>query len=76
LAGSDYTPVSGTLNFADGDTRKTIWVTVVNDDLVENDETLRLVLVKATGGATLSAPSEATLVIRDGKSIFLPLIDR
>jgi len=75
-AGDDYTPVSGKLDFADGETRKTFSVAVVDDVLNESDETLRLVLANATGGAVLSAPSEATLVIRDSESIFLPLIVR
>jgi hypothetical protein len=43
-AGSDYTATSGTLVFAPGETSKTIGVPVVNDTVVEPDETFALTL--------------------------------
>ena len=51
-AGSDYTTTSGKLVFAPGETSKTISVPVVNDTVVEPDETFTL---------TLSQPSNAGL---------------
>ena len=45
-AGTDYTPTSGTVTFAPGETSKTIAVSVMGDTEVEGDETLT---VKWTG---------------------------
>jgi parallel beta-helix repeat protein len=51
--GVDYTPTSGTLTFADGETTKTFCVPVLNDSLIEGTETIGLLLSDATGGALL-----------------------
>src|SRR5213079_3010738 len=50
--GVDYTLASGTLTFAPGVTNQNISITVVNDALDEDDETIQI---------TLSSPSNATL---------------
>lgn len=51
-AGSDFTPATGTLTFAPGETSRSIAVSVAGDTTVESDETL---------GLNLSAPAGATL---------------
>lgn len=57
-AGSDFTSVTGTLSWADGDTAdKSFNVPIVNDTLVEPTETVRLTLSSPTGGATLGTAS-------------------
>src|SRR6185436_18328405 len=53
--GTDYTVVSGTLVFADGETEKTILLPVVNDGVTEPEETVELTLsgvpdLEALGG--------------------------
>lgn len=53
-APSDYTATSGTLTFAPGVTSQTFSIPIVNDSVVESDETVNL---------TLSNPSNATLGI-------------
>jgi hypothetical protein len=53
LAGSDYLPVSGTLNFAPLQTTQTITVSVLGDTRYENNETFQLVLDNAIN-ATIS----------------------
>jgi hypothetical protein len=50
--GVDYTLAGGTLTFNPGDITKNISITIVNDALDENDETIVV---------TLSSPSNATL---------------
>jgi hypothetical protein len=62
-AGSDYTPVTGVLTFGLGETVQTFTVPIINDPIVEPDETVNLILGAPTGGATLGAPAAATLTI-------------
>jgi hypothetical protein len=64
-AGADYQAASGTLTFAPGQTRQTITIGLLDDGLVEGDETLQVTLSGATGGAVLGSPQAATLTIVD-----------
>jgi ribosomal protein L35AE/L33A len=65
-AGSDYTSSSGTVSWAAGETgAKTFSVTIVNDVLVEGDETIIIALSNPTGGARLGTNNSATLTIVD-----------
>jgi uncharacterized repeat protein (TIGR01451 family) len=66
-AGSDFTLVAGTLNWADGDMApKTITVTLIDDiEAAEPNETVEVTLSNATGGATIGAPATTTLTIVD-----------
>ena len=57
-AGADYEALTaGTLTFAEGDTKKTITVTVKGDDMDEDDETLKVML---------SSPTIATIDVGTG----------
>src|SRR4051794_38092316 len=62
-AGSDYTSASGTLTFADGELTKTFTIPILNDTLVEPDETVNITLSNPAGGATLGSQSSAMLTI-------------
>ena len=62
-AGNDYTPVSGTLTFAPGETSKTVPVPIVNDSVAEPTETFTLNLSNASG-ATIT-DSQGVGTIRD-----------
>jgi hypothetical protein len=64
--GSDYTPRSGTLSWANGDTAgKTFSVPIINDSLDEPDEEIRLELSNPTGGATLGHKDWAIVTFID-----------
>ncbi|MEN1727948.1 MAG: Calx-beta domain-containing protein, partial [Pseudomonadota bacterium] len=65
-AGSDYTAITGTLSWADGDSASQSFMVMITDDTIdEPDETIGLLLSNVTGGATLGAPSTAALTITD-----------
>jgi hypothetical protein len=66
-AGPDYTSVSGTLVFGDGETTKSILLPIANDGIAEPDETLRISLTSATI-ETLGSPAIATVTIQDNNT--------
>lgn len=61
-AGTDYTSVSGTLNFGYDDTEKTITVSTTSDSELENSESLVLKLSNPSG-ADLASPRQTAVVI-------------
>ena len=77
-AGSDYTAASGTLTFGDGETNKTFTVAILQDTVVEGNETVNLVLSGVTGGATLGTPNRAVLIITESSQyrVYMPLVLR
>lgn len=64
-AGSDYTSITGTLQFANGETRKTFTVNILNDGLVEPAETFQIVLSSPSAGAVLGTRATASGRITD-----------
>ncbi len=65
-SGSDFTALSGTVTIAAGATTATINITVINDIVVEGNETVILTLSSVTSGlATLGSPVSATNTIAD-----------
>jgi Glucose / Sorbosone dehydrogenase/PA14 domain/Calx-beta domain len=65
IAGSDYSAQSGTVTFAPGDSSKIVQVAITGDTLIEANETFKLNLSNATGGATIGAKNSATVFIQD-----------
>ncbi len=61
---ADYTPTLVPLTFNAGDTVKNITVPIVNDPLIENDETVTMELTNVLGALSLQ-PSQAELTIVD-----------
>jgi RHS repeat-associated protein len=68
---SDYTNTPITVNFANGETSKTVTIPIVNDTEFETDETVNLTLSNPTGGAILGTQTTATLTIVDND---LPMV--
>jgi hypothetical protein len=66
-AGADYTAVSGTLTFNNSG-RQTFTIPILNDSLVENNETILLTLSNATGGTSIGTGGNTTLTILDEDS--------
>lgn len=66
----DYSNSPIAVSWADGDTApKTITIPIVDDSLIEPDETVNLSLSTPTGGATLGTQNTATLTILDNDSV-------
>ena len=63
--GENYITTSGALTFNDGDTTKTFSVPIVDNNFVQGTVNLSVILSNPTGGATLIAPTNATLSILD-----------
>ena len=70
-AGDDYTAASGSLTFNAGETSKTIQVSIIDDSVVDNNETLTITLSNASG-ADIS-DGQATGTITDGDTETSPL---
>jgi hypothetical protein len=67
-AGSDYTAASGTLSWAPNETAaKTIQVSIVNDTVVEGNETVNIALSNPNG-AQISGTNPVVLTITDNDS--------
>jgi hypothetical protein len=67
---SDYETATGTLSFAAGQTSKTFRILIVDDLLVEGNETIDLVLWNPTGlNVTLGSPITSQLTIVDNDTV-------
>ena len=62
-AGVDYVTPNTSLNFASGETSKTVNIQICPNTVSEPDETVNLVLSNPTGGATVGTPGTAILTI-------------
>jgi len=67
----DFATVVGSFSFAAGETSKTFLVPIINDGYAEGDETFSVGLSNPTG-ATLGAPSTATVTINDNETTDQP----
>jgi hypothetical protein len=65
-AGADYTALTQTVSWADGDTAtKTVALIVSDDDADEPNETVVVTIANPTGDATVGTPASATVTILD-----------
>lgn len=68
VVGSDYEALTGSINFTDGESgTKNIVLKLINDNIHEKNETVKIKLSQATGGATLLL-DETTVTIQDDDS--------
>jgi len=59
----DYTPVSGTVTFNSGDTQKIVYVPIIGDEIIEEDERVGM---RIEGDYVESSYSEAQILNDDG----------
>ncbi len=64
-AGSDYTATSGTLTFAPGETVQTAKIPLLDDDIIEPDETFNVTLSNPSSNVTLGAVKQTSILIHD-----------
>ena len=81
-AGVDFSVPPGVLSFAPGEITKTIPVTIIDDQLVEGNETI-IVTLAAPSGAIMGSKPSGTVTIRDNEgaaggpnAVYLPLLRR
>ena len=66
----DYESTAGSLNFAAGETSKTISIPLVDDSYAEGNESFALTLTNATGsGSTLGSPAKTVVTITDNDAV-------
>ena len=63
IAGKDYHDDKGTLTFQAGETKKTITVRLINDEVPEQAENFTVHLVNASQNAYIKPPGMATVVL-------------
>ena len=68
IAGTDFTPSSGVLSFADSETQKTFTIPIIDNSVPNQEKTFTVVLSNPTGGASLGSRTSATVAIEDEES--------
>ena len=69
VSGSDFVQSTGSLSFSPGDTRRTIQVAVLDDTREEPDETFRMVLENARGGAPVRPEAVGTILDDESRAL-------
>ncbi len=72
IAGSDYIAIAGVLNFAVGETTRTVTVGITSDTLVEANEAFTIQLSGGTNVAIVDGSGTATINNDDGGSVTPP----
>ncbi len=67
IPGLDYTPRSGIITFAQGQTNQTILIPILDDHLVEGADSFRVTISNPTGGAVITGPSSVSVLIIDNE---------
>lgn len=69
-AGTDFVPISGTVNFAPREVYKAVTLNILGDTTVETDESLTVTLTGVTGGGgvKLGSPAAAVVTIKNDDS--------
>jgi len=72
ISGTDYIPVTGTLNFTAGQLSNSFPVQIIDNSVANSNKTVNLMLSNPQGGATLGFPTNAVLTIIDDESQAIP----
>ena len=66
--GEDYTAISGTLVFGDGESSRSFDIPIIDDEFTESAEAMRVRIFNPSGGGTVVPPSFSTVIIEDDES--------
>jgi len=66
-AGSDYTPISGTLTFTNGEASKIVSIPITDDVISETAESFLITLSDPTGNGVVGGPAVAKVTIVDNE---------
>jgi hypothetical protein len=69
IGGQDYTPSSGTLTFAGGETSKTLQIPILDDAPTEPDEKFTVELRNPSSLESLGTPSVLTVTVQDRTTV-------
>ncbi|MCY4442741.1 MAG: fibronectin type III domain-containing protein [Deltaproteobacteria bacterium] len=64
-APADYTTTAGTLTFAPGETRKLVFVPIVNDTVSDSDENFRFAVMNPSAGARIAYGENSVVILND-----------
>ena len=64
-AGDDYLATPIAVEFANGESSKTIAIPLIDDSVLESDETINLTLANPTGGVTIGEQNNSVVMIKD-----------
>ena len=65
LSGIDYLATGGVVSLADGEASKSFTIQIIDDVLVEGNETFEVTISNPTGGAMIAGPSMVEVTIED-----------
>jgi len=65
--GLDYMPQGGTVLFGNNQTTQTLVIPIIDDTLVEGDETFGVTIYNPSGGVTIAGPTNVTVTIVDNE---------
>ncbi len=63
--GDDYLANPVAVDFASGETSKTVTIPLIDDSVLESDETINLTLANPTGGVTIGEQNNSVITIKD-----------
>ena len=68
IAGEDFVAQEGTLTFEPGETTKNITIEIIDDRVIDADETFSITVDNVLGNGTLDAPRTARITIDDNET--------
>ncbi|MDJ0662844.1 MAG: Calx-beta domain-containing protein, partial [Crocosphaera sp.] len=74
-ATDDYDSTPIVVNFANGETSKTVTIPIVKDDIADSSETINLSLINPTNGATIGEQDTASLMIFEDAALSFDGVD-
>ncbi len=72
IAGQDYLAANTIVSFADGELTKQFFINLINDSVLESDETFAVTLSQPQGGVTIGSLFQTTVTVLDDDASIVP----